>query len=159
MKKKIAALLRKWANKLNPQVITCHGEDPRECSYIPIKSVYKITPVQCGYIFPHKFGEIINPNNIPQSQMEWAYRHLDFLTHFTDQELKDELKRRDKERQSQYPSNLHCRDCKYCREGRTFKHHLWTTTVCFAKPKPKMGSERYYATSLSCKICEKFEPK
>lgn len=53
MKKKIAALLRKWANKLNPQVITCHGEDPRECSYIPIKSVYKITPVQCGYIFPH----------------------------------------------------------------------------------------------------------
>ena len=84
---------------------------------------------------------------------------LDFLTHFTDQELKDELKRRDKERQSQYPSNLHCRDCKYCREGRTFKLHLWTTTVCFAKPKPKMGSERYYATSLSCKICEKFEPK
>lgn len=89
MKKKIAALLRKWANKLNPQVITCHGEDPRECSYIPIKSVYKITPVQCGYIFPHKFGEIINPNNIPQSQMEWVYRHIaeEFAKHFLERNI------------------------------------------------------------------------
>lgn len=89
MKKKIAALLRKWANKLNPQVITCHGEDPRECSYIPIKSVYKITPVQCGYIFPHKFGEIVDPDNIPQCQKEWAYRHIaeEFAKHFLESNI------------------------------------------------------------------------
>lgn len=81
------------------------------------------------------------------------------LALLSDDELTEELKRRDKERQAQYPRGAHCRDCKHCGEGHTFKHHLWTTTVCFAKPKPKMGPHHYYATSLSCKICDKFEPK
>ena len=31
--------------------------------------------------------------------------------------------------------------------------------VELAKPKPKAGPDCYYATSLSCKVCEKFDPK
>lgn len=76
MKEKIAALLRRWANKLNPQVITCRGEDPLECSYIPIKSQYKIVPVRCAYLFPHRKSEPIDPENIPPYQMEYAHRHI-----------------------------------------------------------------------------------
>lgn len=76
MKKKIAALLRKWANKLNPQVITCCGKDPRECSFIPIKPAYEISTIRCAYLFPHEFGEVVNPDNIPQYQMDWAHKHL-----------------------------------------------------------------------------------
>lgn len=76
MKKKIANLLRKWANKLSPQIITCHGEDPRECSFIPIKPAYEIEAIRCACLFPHKFWEIIDPDNIPQFQMDWAHKHL-----------------------------------------------------------------------------------
>lgn len=82
----------------------------------------------------------------------------DFLAHFSDQELKDELKRRDKERQAQYPYGAHCRDCKHCGEGRTFKHRLSTTTVCFIKLKPN-APNCFFATNLTRKVCDKFDPK
>lgn len=85
--------------------------------------------------------------------------YLEFLAHFTNQELKDELKRRDKERQAKYPQGVHCRDCKHCGEGYTYKHQINKTMVCFVKPKPKMAPNCFYATSLSCKACDKFEIK
>ena len=77
----------------------------------------------------------------------------------SDQQLKDELKRREKERRSQFPPNLRCRDCKHCMEGLTFKHQVIPTTVCKMKPKPSQGPDRYYATTCSYRACDKFEPK
>lgn len=83
----------------------------------------------------------------------------DFLALFTDQELKDELKRRDKQRQSKYPQGVHCRDCKHCGEGYAYKNQFNKTMVCFAKPKLNMAPNCFYATSLSFKACDKFEQK
>ncbi len=81
------------------------------------------------------------------------------LALLSDDELTEELKRRDKERQAMYPKGVHCRDCKYCGEGFTWKHQLNKTMVCFVKPKLHMGQNCYYATTLSHKACEKFESK
>lgn len=95
MKKKIANLLRKWANKLSPQIVTCAGEDPCECSFIPIKSDYKLELVRCAYIFPHRFGKPISPNDLTQAQMDSAYKHIaeEFAKHFlTDNKIKFDLR-------------------------------------------------------------------
>ncbi|MBD5241438.1 MAG: hypothetical protein HDS59_05105 [Barnesiella sp.] len=81
------------------------------------------------------------------------------LSQFTDEELKDELKRREKERRSQFPPNLRCRDCKHCIEGLTFKHQVIPTTVCKIKPKPSQGPDRYFSTVCSYRACDKFEVK
>jgi hypothetical protein len=81
------------------------------------------------------------------------------LSQFTDEELKDELKRREKERRSQFHPNIQCRDCKHCIEGLTFKHQVIPTTVCKMKPKPSQGSDRYYSTVCSYRACDKFEQK
>lgn len=77
---------------------------------------------------------------------------------FTDQELRDELKRRVAERKA---TNivLRCRDCKHCGEGCCNKSSRYKTSVCFLKPKPQVGPDRYYATLHSRKACDKFEPK
>ncbi len=77
----------------------------------------------------------------------------------TDQQLKDELKRREKAHRSRFPDNLRCRDCKHCGAGKTYPCTKMAVTVCLAKPKPKAGPDCYYATLLSCKVCEKFESK
>ncbi len=77
----------------------------------------------------------------------------------SDQQLKDELNRREKERRSQLPPNIRCRDCKHCIEGLTFKHQVIPTTVCKMKPKPSQGPDRYYSTVCSYRACDKFEQK
>lgn len=124
-------------------------------------------------------GEIVDVHNTPfypdiwygaglpygTSELEFIstskdkVNRFDLLAHFTDQELKDELRRRDKERQSKYPHGVHCRDCKHCGEGYAYKNQFNKTMVCFAKPKPNMAPNCFYATSLSYKACDKFEPK
>ena len=81
------------------------------------------------------------------------------LSQFTDEELRNELKRREKERRSKFPPNLRCRDCKHCMEGLTFKHQIIPTTVCKMKPKPSQGPDRYYSTVCSYRACDKFELK
>lgn len=81
------------------------------------------------------------------------------LSQFTDEELRDELKRREKERRSKFPPNIRCRDCKHCTEGLTFKHQVIPTTVCKMKPKPSQGPDRYYSTVYSYRACDKFEAK
>lgn len=80
------------------------------------------------------------------------------LEQFTDQELRDELKRRAMVRKA---ANVvpRCRDCKHCGEGRCFRRSWYTTTVCLLKPKPQASPGSYYATNHSRKACDKFEPK
>lgn len=77
---------------------------------------------------------------------------------FSDQELRDELKRRVAERKA---ANyiLRCRDCKHCGEGCCKQSSRYKTSVCFLKPKPQVGPERYYAARHSDKACAKFEKK
>lgn len=81
------------------------------------------------------------------------------LTQYSDQELRDELKRREKERHSKFPPSVRCFDCKHCTEGFTFKHQVIPTTICRMKPKPSQGPERYYVTTRTHRACEKYEPK
>ena len=81
------------------------------------------------------------------------------LSQFTDEELRGELKRREKERRSQFPPNIRCHDCKHCVEGLAFKHQYIPTTVCRMNPKPSQGSDRYYSTVCSLRACDKFEAK
>lgn len=81
------------------------------------------------------------------------------LFQFTDEELRNELKRREKERHSKFPPSVRCLDCKHCTEGLTFKHQVIPTTICRMKPKPSQGPERYYVTTRSHRACEKYEPK
>lgn len=81
------------------------------------------------------------------------------LSQFTDEELKEELKRRDKERHSKFPPSVRCFDCKHCTEGLTFKHQVIPTTICRMKPKPRQGPDRYYATTRTHRACDKFEAK
>ena len=80
------------------------------------------------------------------------------LQPYSDQELRDELKRRAAERKA---TNivLRCRDCKHCGEGCCNKSSRYKTSVCFLKPKPQVGPDRYYATLHSRRACENFEPK
>ena len=99
----------------------------------------------------------INHNAVIKSLFRQAMKLS--LTQFSDQELKDELKRREKERRSKFPPNLRCRDCKHCMEGLTFKHQVIPTTVCKMKPKPSQGPDRYYSTVCSYRACDKFEIK
>lgn len=99
----------------------------------------------------------INHNAVIKSLFRQAMKLS--LTQFSDQELKDELKRREKERRSQFPPNLRCRDCKHCMEGLTFKYQVIPTTVCRMKPKPSQGPDRYYSTVCSLRACDKFEIK
>lgn len=80
------------------------------------------------------------------------------LGQFNDQELRDELKRRIAERKAANVV-LRCRNCKHCGEGCCNKSSHYKTSVCFKKPKPQVGSDRYYATLHSRKACDKFEPK
>ncbi len=80
------------------------------------------------------------------------------LEQFTDQELRDELKRRSMARKAANVV-LRCRDCKHCGEGCCNKSRRYKTSVCFLKPKPQVGPDRYYATLHSRKACDKFEPK
>lgn len=82
-----------------------------------------------------------------------------FLSQYTDEELIEELKRRNKERHSQFPPNIRCRDCKHCTEGLTFRHQVIPTTICKKKPKPAQGPDRYYSTVHSHRACEKYESK
>lgn len=87
--------------------------------------------------------------------------HIDltpFVKMLKDQELRDELKRHTTERKA---TNivLRCRDCKHCGEGCCHKSSRYKTSVCFLKPKPQVGPDRYYATLHSRKACENFEPK
>jgi hypothetical protein len=81
------------------------------------------------------------------------------LSQFTDEELRSELKRREKERRSRFPPNIRCRDCKHCVEGLTFKHQVNSTIICLMRPKPSQGPDRYYSTTCSYRACDKFEPK
>lgn len=81
------------------------------------------------------------------------------LSQFSDNDLKKELKRRENERRSRFPDDVRCRDCKHCGAGKTYPCTKTAVTVCLAKPKPKAGPDCYYATSLSCKVCEKFDSK
>lgn len=80
------------------------------------------------------------------------------LEQFSDQELRDELKRRAMARKT---ANivLRCRVCKHCGEGCCNKSSRYKTSVCFLKPKSQVGPDRYYATLHSRKACDKFEPK
>ena len=57
----------------------------------------------------------------------------------SDEQLKEELKRRDKERHSKFPPSVRCFDCKHCTEGLTFKHQVIPTTICRMKPKTRQG--------------------
>lgn len=77
----------------------------------------------------------------------------------TDEQLLEELKRRNKERHSQFPPNIRCRDCKHCTDGLTFRHQVIPTTICKMKPKPTQGPDRFYSTVCSHRACEKYEPK
>ncbi len=104
----------------------------------------------------HYFPKI-NHNAVIKSLFRQAMKLS--LTQFSDQELKDELKRREKERRSQFPPNIRCRDCKHCIKGLTFKHQVIPTTVCRMKPKPSQGPDRYYSTVCSLRACDKFETK
>ena len=76
----------------------------------------------------------------------------------SDQELREELKRRAMARKT-VNVVLRCRDCKHCGEGCCNKSSRYKTSVCFLKPKPQVGPDRYYATLHSRKACDKFEPK
>lgn len=81
------------------------------------------------------------------------------LSQFTDDELKDELKCRDKERHSKFPANVRCRDCKHFTEGFTYRHQIIPTSICRMKPKPTQGPDRYYSSVCSHRACELYEPK
>lgn len=81
------------------------------------------------------------------------------LQKYSDQELRDELNRRIAERKAAN-TILRCRDCKHCGEGHCHKNkRRYMTSVCFKKPKPQAGEDRYYAVNVSSKACEMFEPK
>lgn len=89
--------------------------------------------------------------NVPSSQS---------LAQFSDDDLKQELKRRENELRSRSPENVRCRDCKHCGEGYCSTTPRWgKTTVCLKRPKPTAGNDRYCATNQSRKACEMFEPK
>lgn len=81
------------------------------------------------------------------------------LSQFTDDELRLELKRREKERRSKFPPNIRCRDCKHCVEGFMYRNQVSPTTVCEMKPKPAQGPDRFYTTTFSFRACEMYEPK
>lgn len=82
------------------------------------------------------------------------------LQDYTDQELRDELKRRaDLEREKRGLSKFRCRDCRFCGDGLCYRHQVIKTAVCFNKPKPSQGDGRYYAARHSDKACENFEKK
>lgn len=83
---------------------------------------------------------------------------LPLLDQFSDQELREELKNRVDLRKAAHIF-LRCRDCKHCGEGCCHKSSRYKTSVCFLKPKPQVGPDRYYATLLSRKACVNFEPK
>lgn len=80
------------------------------------------------------------------------------LQSYSDKELRDDLKRRIAERKAANAVKR-CRDCKHCGEGCCNHSSRYKTSVCFLKPKPQFGANRYYATLHSRKACEKFEPK
>ncbi len=80
----------------------------------------------------------------------------------SDKQLREELKRRANKRKALKMHILRCRDCKHCTQGYTHARGSWRgeqTTICSLKPKLKAGHDCYYATSLSNKACENFEPK
>lgn len=80
------------------------------------------------------------------------------LQAYSDQELRDELKRRIAERKAANHI-LRCRDCTHCGEGCCNKSSRYKTSVCFKKPKPQVGEDRYYAVNMSSKACSMFEKK
>lgn len=88
------------------------------------------------------------------------------LAQFTDKQLRDELKRRANIRKAAKGTVLRCRTCKFCIQGYHSPRTSWygyETTVCKMKPKLqatlRSGRDCYYATSMSQKACEKYEPK
>lgn len=107
--------------------------------------------------------DIINLRKIKR-ELDTAAKHKvlvsvpDSLEQFSDQELRDELKRRTEARKV---ANFvfRCRDCKHCGEGCCNRSGRYKTSVCFLKPKPQVGPDRYYATLHSRKACEQFELK
>lgn len=83
---------------------------------------------------------------------------IERLQEFSDKELREELKRRAYERKHSEPAVLRCRNCQYCAVGMVHKSQIYPTTiVCKAKPKPKNGENRYYATNPTQKACEQFK--
>lgn len=122
-------------------------------------------------------GEIVDVYNAPHhpdvwygaSLLPYGTRELEFIAYsrsltdgllaqFSDQELREELKNRIDLRKAAHIF-LRCRDCKHCGEGCCHKSSRYKTSVCLLKPKPQVGPNRYYATLLSRKACENFEPK
>ncbi len=81
------------------------------------------------------------------------------LSYFTDDELRKELKRREKLCRFIYPPNVRCGDCKHCEYGFTYRNQTLSTTICKMKPKPAQGPDRFYTTTRSFRACEMFEPK
>lgn len=84
------------------------------------------------------------------------------LQNYTDQELRNELKRRaDLEREKRGLSKFRCRDCRFCGRGFRYHYQIIKQIVCFNKPKhgSYQGESRFYAARYSDKACENFENK
>lgn len=81
------------------------------------------------------------------------------LSNYSDQELRDELKRRAAERKAAKVVVPRCKTCVFCKPGHCQRTLRCSTLVCYAKPKPQCGEDRYYATSASNKACEMYKSK
>lgn len=136
--------------------------------HVPFNSVVHIQRIMGHYVMESpKFtsnrlqSEVDFMNGVlmpfAHSNCEEYVKSLLFI--LSDEQLKEELKRRDKERHSKFPPSVRCFDCKHCTEGLTFKHQVIPTTVCRMKPKTRQGPDRYYATTRTHRACDKFEAK
>ena len=81
------------------------------------------------------------------------------LKYIPEDVLKQEIRRRIDVRKSLREKIDHCKECKFMASGHSKRSAYYTTLVCLAKPKPKAGEDRYYATSSSKRACELFQPK
>ena len=106
-------------------------------------------------------SESIYISELLQGRLQFSpetVRHV--LDSLSDQELREELKRRANLRKRDKDSVLRCRHCKHCIQGFTDKSKAWRgyeTTVCALKPK--LEGHYYYSTLSSRKACENIELK
>lgn len=87
---------------------------------------------------------------------------LRILSQFSDEELREELKRRADDRKALKGEVMRCRDCRHCIQGYTTRRAAsrgYKTSVCELRPKDKEWRGCFYSTLHSRKACDMFEKK
>lgn len=140
--------------------------------------VRKLTsrPDLAAFMQPVNIADLIScePPRIEQTKdmycrlvQQWNIRLTKEVIHnalllATDEQLRDELRRRADERKASKEQVKRCRDCKHCIQGYTSKSAAsrgYKTSVCEMRPKDKEWRGCFYSTLLSRRACEQFDPK